>query len=297
MRQLLKLVLLAMLTGIPCVAVGIGTPPDYERPGDLSPRQDPALRQRLQTAICAQSLCPLLDADRLAIALVIFDEKQTRLALLNGHHMMYAASLPKLAILLGVMVAAQRGEVVIDASLDEDIQNMIRVSCNECATRVMEKIGRQHLLEILRDPEYAFYDDTRSGGLWVGKDYADSKAFARDPIHHLSHGATAYQVARLYYRLDTGDLLDERYTGLMLAALSEPGIDHKFVAGLGKSEGMKLWRKSGTWRNFHADSALVSNGGQRFIMVALVEDPGGEAILRSLAGTMQEIASEAGAEP
>jgi beta-lactamase class A len=289
--------LLALLLGLSVAAISIAAQPDYDRPGDLSPRQDQALRLQLQKAICAVKLCPLIAEDRLAVALVVFDSEKTRLALLNGHLMMYAASLPKLAILLGAMVASQRGELVIDAALNEDIQNMIRVSCNDCATRVLEKVGREQLLDILREPEYAFYDETRSGGLWVGKDYAASAAFARDPIHHLSHGATAYQVARLYYRLDTGDLLDAHHTGLMLDALSDPGIEHKFVAGLSKSKVLTLWRKSGTWRDFHADSALVASGGQHYIMVALVEDPDGEAIVRSLAQIMHGIASGPGDAP
>ena len=41
-------------------------------------------------------------------------------------------------------------------------------------------------------------------GLWVGKPYGKAAAYRRDPVAHLSHGATAFQVARFYFMLDRG---------------------------------------------------------------------------------------------
>jgi beta-lactamase class A len=52
-------------------------------------------------------------------------------------------------------------------------------------------------------PRYRLYDPRHYGGLWVGKDYAKSGLWRRDPLHNLSHGATAMQVARFYYLLKT----------------------------------------------------------------------------------------------
>jgi beta-lactamase class A len=260
----------------------------YHQNGDLPPVQDQGLKTSLEFMLCNMGYCKLLDEDRLAVAAVLIDPATPpRLAMVNGHHMLYAASLPKIAIALGALVLAEREQLTLNDQILEDMHAMIRISCNECATRVLALVGHETLLSILQDPQYAFYDSDRSGGLWVGKDYADSKAYQRDPIDGLSHAATAYQVARLYYRLDQGSLLGEKYTAVMRDILSHPGIAHKFVAGLEtelSDEGdITLLRKSGTWKQFHADSVLVQQNGLKYILVALVEDKNGEQILRNIA--------------
>ena len=53
-----------------------------------------------------------------------------RLAMLNGDQMMYAASLPKIAILLGAMVEAERGRLPLDEERLSAMTNMIRLSSN-----------------------------------------------------------------------------------------------------------------------------------------------------------------------
>ena len=160
---------------------------------------------------------------------------------------------------------------------------MIRVSCNPCATRVMDRVGRQRLLDILQRPEYEFYDDDLYGGLWVGKDYASGAAHQRDPIRGLSHGANPYQVARIYYHLYRGTLLDAEHTVMMKDMLSRPGISHKFVRGLSEFDDLELWRKSGTWKIFHSDSVLVQSPRGDYILVGLIEGPDGDRQLEVLA--------------
>ena len=242
-------------------------------------------------AVCEAGFCDLVAADRLSIALTVYEpESAPSLAMLNGHNMVYAASLPKIAILLAAMVSAQRGDLELSAPLTEDLHQMIRKSCNACATRALNAVGRENLLTILQEPDFAFYDKGRAGGLWVGKDYAHSLAYQRDPIKNLSHAATPYQVARLYYRLDGGDLLEPKYTKMMKDMLAEPAIKHKFVAGLeaiGADIGM---RKSGSWKIHHADSLLVRQGRQSYIAVALVADENGEQILRTLIQVLDKLA-------
>ena len=295
--MIVRLVVSVCLLLLP-LSVPAQTPPDYHGAGDLAPLQDTALREQLRDAVCALDLCPLIASDDLAIALVILaPQGEQRLAMFNGHRMMYAASLPKVAILLGAMVASERGELEIDAALADDLEQMIRTSCNPCATRALDAVGRERLLGILREPAYDFYDETRSGGLWVGKDYADRDAYRRDPVANLSHGATAYQVARLYYRLQAGTLLGSRHTAMMLQAMARPSINHKFVAGLSDWPELSLWRKSGTWRTYHADSALVRGAEVDYIIVAMVDSADGEEILRSLANRVHLTAQRAGAAP
>ena len=67
----------------------------------------------------------------------------------------------------------------------------------------------------------------------------------RDPLHNLSHGATAFQVARLYWMLATDRLLSPPMNALMKQVLSNPGIHHKFVKGLDSRPGADIYRKSG----------------------------------------------------
>ena len=53
--------------------------------------------------------------------------------------------------------------------------------------------------------------------------------------------------------------------------------------------GLQLWRKSGTWRNVHADSVLVEHPGGRYILVAMVEGLNGNAILERLAPAVHRL--------
>ena len=257
---------------------------------DLATTQDPGLQGELNRIVDDNGWRPLFELGSFAVALVVLEEDGGyRLAMLNGHQMLYAASLPKVAILFAAMVASQEGDLEIDEALERDLHRMIRVSCNACATRAMESVGRERLLEILQRPEFAFYDENKWGGLWVGKDYGKRAAHHRDPLKGLSHGATAYQVARLYYRLAMGTLLDPEHTAMMTDIMSRPGISHKFVKALEKEKGMQMLRKSGSWKNFHADSALVKSDAGSYILVGLVEGARGEEQLQALASAVHDL--------
>ena len=265
--------------------------------GDLTPLQDIGLQRELNELVDKQGWGAQVDDDSMSIALVLIRDRGYRLAMLNGRHMAYAASLPKIAILFAAMVASQEGDLVIGPELERDMRDMIRVSCNPCATRVMERVGRDKLLQILQRPEYEFYDDDGHGGLWVGKDYAGKQAHRRDPLHGLSHGATAYQVARIYYHLYRGTLLDEKHTAMMREMMSKPGISHKFVRGLSREPDLELWRKSGTWKNFHADSVLVQSPVGTYILVALIEGPNGDRQLETLAREAHKLVARLANDP
>ena len=112
------------------------------------------------------------------------------------------------------------------------MNRMIRNSSNEDATRVLGWVGGDRLLEWLQSDRFRLYDAHSSGGLWVGKGYGAEPAFRRDPVRNLSHGATAFQVARLYTMLAGGTLFTPRLNDLMMDILSKPGIHHKFVRAL-----------------------------------------------------------------
>jgi beta-lactamase class A len=156
---------------------------------------------------------------------------------------------------------------------------------------VLNRIGRERLLEILQDPEFRFYDPNGQGGLWVGKAFAAEPAYRRDPLAGLSHGANALQVVRFYCALEEGTLVNERQSAMMLETLVRPEIEHKFVKALAPYRVDEIFRKSGTWRQYHADSALVRLAGHSYVMVALAQDPKGSAWLERLGAGLHELAT------
>ncbi|MGK2945039.1 MAG: serine hydrolase [Desulfuromonadales bacterium] len=219
---------------------------------------------------------------KLSVALVdITDPARPQLAEINGDRMMYAASLPKIAILLGAFEKIDQGEMKRDDATLEKLTQMIRYSSNSAATEMLNQVGKVYLADLLQSPKYRLYDPLYNGGLWVGKEYGKAGAWKRDPLANLSHGATAFQVARFYYLLETGQLVSPESSREMKNILSNSAIQHKFVKGLKSRPEAEIFRKSGSWHQFHADSAIIEHNGQRYIAVALAEDPqGGEWLSR-----------------
>jgi beta-lactamase class A len=243
---------------------------------------DSGLQRQLDRTLTRLGLDKAVKNKKLSVALVdITRLDKPRVAAVNGDEMQYAASLPKIAILLAAFVEIQNGEIKLDQDTRESLTRMIRVSSNEDATRMLNRVGKQRLLGILQSSKYDLYDPKVNGGLWVGKEYGRAPAYQRDPLHNLSHGATAMQTARFYYLLETGKLVNPALTREMKSMLGNPGIHHKFVKGLADYPDAKIYRKSGSWRQWHADSAIVEADGHRYIVVALAEDPsGGEWLSR-----------------
>lgn len=261
----------------------------------LNESGDAQLQKALATVIGELGLSDAVEQKQLSLALVIVtDPARPRLAELNGRQMVYAASLPKIGILLGAAFAIHEGRLELDESLETDMNDMIRYSCNKCASRVLDRVGRQQLLDLLQSPEFHFYDPDQSGGLWVGKAYGPEEAYQRDPLAGLSHGANAFQAARFYYELQTGTLVSPAMSELMLETLSRPGNNHKFVKGLQSLSGLEIYRKSGTWKTYHADSALIRFEGHAYIMVALANSPNGADWLERMAAPLHHLAVSEG---
>jgi len=257
---------------------------------------DPVLQKGLEDCITSLRLDDAVRDRNLSVVLVdITDPDCPRLAYANPNHMIYAASLPKIAILLGAFERINRGEMALDAPTLEKLKRMVRRSSNDAATEMMNRVGQDFLLEVLQSPRYRLYDPNTNGGLWVGKEYAKSSARRGDPLHNLSHGATALQVARFYYLLETGQLVSPEHSRTMKEILGEPEIHHKFVKGLKTLHpDSSIYRKSGTWQNFHSDSALIEHGGHRYIAVALSSSPEGGRWLSELIVAMDNLVCRPG---
>ena len=246
---------------------------------------DPTFQADLERVIKANSKWNrLISQKKMAVGLVdLSDPYHPIYARLNGNVMMYAASLPKIAILLATMDALEKGELEDTPELRETMHLMISKSSNVAATELMDMLGFEKIESVLKDPKYDLYDEDYGGGLWVGKRYAKTGERHPDPLRGISHGATVTQVCRYYYLMAYGQLISYERSKEMLDLMADPELHHKFVANLERiAPNARLYRKSGTWRNFHADSVLVWGPERRYILVALIEDEDGEKLLQNL---------------
>lgn len=253
---------------------------------------DPQLQRSLEERIAGNpEWARLAGRKHLAIGIVDLNGGTPRFARINGNQMMYAASLPKIAILLAAYVSFEDGSLEETAEVHEDLANMIRVSSNSAATRLIDRIGMRKIQSVLKDPQFGFYDEKRGGGLWVGKRYASSGPRVGDPMHNISHGATATQVCRFFYLLASGRLINPERSAMMLEDLGDPGLHHKFVSQVEeRAPKARIYRKSGTWKNWHSDAVLVQGAVWRnYILVGLVESPNGENILRQVLPAVEEL--------
>lgn len=250
-----------------------------------------SLDQHFQTKPISQ----YLKKNKLSITLVdITDIRQPKIAHINGTKTFYAASMSKLGILLAVFEEIQQGNIKFDDSIRSSLENMIRHSSNVDATKMYDLVGVERIEEILRSDRYRFYDEASGGGLWVGKPYGKNPAWKRDPIANVSHGASGLQVARFYYLLERNELADSKQCSVIKEILSDSAINHKFVKGLKMQRPKaKVYRKSGTWRNYHSDSALVERkDGRKYIAVAIAEAQEGGNLLEQIIVELDEIIDE-----
>jgi beta-lactamase class A len=252
--------------------------------------RNPLLQQRLAGAMGRAGMSAALRDRSLAVALVDLSRPgEIYYAGLNDDHMMYAASLPKIGILLALTEALDRGEVAWDDSFRWRITKMITISSNADANWAAKLVGLRGIARVLRDPRYCLYD-MEHGGLWVGRAFEKGGESYRDPLKAISHGASARQVARFYVMLDRGKLVSPHWSAWMQERMAPPEYFHKFVLALRGRSGLQfLARKSGTWQKFHSDSALIQHGSARYILVGLAEHPEGEHLMEELARIADDI--------
>ena len=233
----------------------------------------------------------LIAQKKMSISVVdLSDVEHAEFAHLNGNEMMYAASLPKIAVLLAAMDAIEKGELKETAAVKKDMELMISKSDNRASTRMIDRLGYEKIAAVLTNPKYGLYDEKLGGGLWVGKRYGGGGGRNPDPIKGLSHAATALQVSRFYYMMAYGQLVNADRSEQMLEIMVDSKLHHKFVNTFDKiAPAAKTFRKSGSWSVFHSDSIMVWGPERQYILVALVEDKDGENIIRQLGRAVDQI--------
>lgn len=233
----------------------------------------------------------LIRGKQMSIGIVdLSDTDKFRYAGLNDNFMMYAASLPKIAILLAAMDAIEKGELKDTKEVRKDLRLMISKSNNRASTRMIDRVGYKKIEQVLRAPRHKLYDEEVGGGLWVGKRYAAAGKRSPDPIKGLSHAATTRQVCSFYYQLALGNLVSTESSRQMLQIMKKPALHHKFVNTLDKiAPKADVYRKSGSWRNYHSDSALVWGPDRKYIIVVLVDYDYGEQTIRDIVRPVEKV--------
>lgn len=299
MKKILSFVWLIFATTVSCQQVEEFPKPDYSQLPlpieDVKPLRsliDTAFQDKLIAGLYKNKKWKrLIEQKKMAVGLVdLQNPEHVKYARVNGNVMMYAASLPKIGILLAAEDALEKGELEDSEEIQNDLKLMISKSDNAASTRMIDRLGYAKIEEVLTDPIYDLYDEDYGGGIWVGKRYAKTGARHPDPLKGLSHAATVSQVCRYYYLLAYGKLVSFERSKIMLDLMVDPKLHHKFVNTLDQvAPKAKVFRKSGTWKNFHTDSALVWGPERRYILVALIEDAEGEKICRELVREIEKV--------
>ncbi|HLS28295.1 MAG TPA: serine hydrolase [Opitutales bacterium] len=215
-------------------------------------------------------------------AVGILDLNNLRLAMIDPDRIEYAASVPKIGILLAYFQLKPDAVNELDPETRHRLELMTKVSSNEWAAHFSRELGLKEIQKVL--DSYDFYDAEKGGGLWVGKHYGRGEERYGDPVGDNSHGATVRQLLRFYLLLEQGKLVSPEVSERMKEIFAAPGIEHddiKFVKGLADRD-VQLLRKWGSWKNWLHDSAIIIGPDRHYILVALTEHPKGDDYLVDL---------------
>ena len=271
------------------LALGAAVAAECRAPQPLVNR-DPLLQTQLSQRLRAAGLEGALSRRELAVSLVDLTlPGEPIYAGVNDDHMLYAASLPKIGILLAVLEGVNEGTIAWTPEFPWRLTKMITISDNAYATWGAKLVGLRGIAEVLLNPRYCLYEPG-VGGLWVGRAFEKGGESYRDPLKQISHGATARQTARFYAMLDAGQLVSPYWSEWMLARMGPPEYVHKFYLALGDLPGVTfVARKSGTWEDFHSDSALIEHAERRYIVVGLAAHEEGESMLQRVGEIADEV--------
>lgn len=248
---------------------------------------DPGLQSKLEEI--DGGLRDALDMPSGTTAIGLLDLRTLRLAMIDPDRSEYAASLPKLGILLAYFQCHPEAPRKLSSQTRHELGLMVKSSDNEMATKYSRELGLQKIQEVLNS--YRFYDSKEGGGIWMGKHYGKSDERLGDPLHDHSHSASVRQLLRYFLLLEQGKLVSPEASKAMREILASPGIPHdeiKFVQGL-KGRPVEMIRKWGSWQSWLHDSAIVRGPGRHYILAALTHHPRGDEYLVELAKGVDDL--------
>ena len=248
---------------------------------------DPALQTKLETLDSALRAQFGMTTNQTAVGLL--DLRQLRLAMVNPDREDYAASVPKISILLAYFQLHPEAATNLETATRHELGLMIKVSSNEMAAKFSRQLGLKQIQQVLDD--YQFYDASHGGGIWVGKHYGQGGERFGDPIGDNSHAATVRQLLRFYLLLEQGKLVSTAASRTMREIFASPDIPHennKFLKALA-GYNVQVLRKSGTWEDWFHDTAIVTGPDRHYILVALTHHPKGDDYLAALAEAADDL--------
>jgi len=289
----LRLPTRVLLTALVFCAAGCANLAPEMKPGFENYRLDyhTPLNASLQAELVAVDgrLRAQFDMTAEQTAVGVLDLRGRRLAMIHPDRIDYAASVPKIGILLAYFQLHPEAATNLNAPTRRELGLMIKVSDNEMAAGFSRQLGLKQIQQVL--DSYGLYDVARGGGLWVGKHYGKGGERYGDPLANHSHAATVRQLLRYYLWLEQGRLVSPKASKTMLEIFASPDIPHlndKFVRGLGGRE-VQVLRKSGSWEDWFHDTAIVTGEGRHYIVVAMTHHPKGGAYLENFARAVDDL--------
>jgi beta-lactamase class A len=253
----------------------------------FSTHTDPALQAKLEALDSTLRAQFGMTADQTAVGLL--DLRQLRLAMVNPDREEYAASVPKIGILLAYFQFHPEAATNLEPATRHELGLMIKISSNEMAAKFSRQLGLKQIQQVLNDCR--FYDASHGGGIWVGKHYGQGGERFGDPIGDNSHAATVRQLLRFYLLLEQGKLVSPAASKTMRDIFASPDIPHesnKFLKPLA-GRNVQVLRKSGTWEDWFHDTAIITGPDRHYILAALTHHPKGDDYLASLAESVDDL--------
>lgn len=222
----------------------------------------------------------------------VLDLRRLRLALVRPDRIDYAASVPKIGILLAWFGAHPEAVTNLSAQTRRELGLMVKVSSNEMATKFSRELGLKEIQQVIN--RHGLYDAAHGGGLWMGKHYGAGGERLGDPVANHSHAATGRQLLRYYLLLEQGRLVSPEASRVMREIFASPDIAHredKFVKGLAGRD-VQVLRKAGWWETWFHDTAIVTGAGRHYVLVAMTRHPKGDAYLEEFARAVDEVMAD-----
>jgi beta-lactamase class A len=254
---------------------------DYDTP------VDPALQRAIEELDARLRQQFEMTAEHTAVG--VLDLKTSRVAMINPDRIEYAASVPKVGILLAYFQLHPDAATQLDPKTRHELGLMAKASSNEMAAQFSRAMGLREIQKVL--DSHGFYDASRGGGIWVGKHYGPNSERIGDPVADHSHAATVRQLLRFWLLLEQNKLVSPAASKTMREIFASPDIPHddnKFVKALAGRD-VSILRKWGSWQDWLHDTAVITGPNRRYILVGLTHHPRGDDYLVELARGVDDL--------
>lgn len=290
-------VLTAALAASPLMSTG--APPSYAGKWSHAMRlqsyrlpPDAPLDAELQTALESidQRIGEELGIPPADRAFGVLDLTDLHLAMIQPDVMFYAASVPKICIVMAYFATHPEAVADLDPEVERELQHVIKRSDNQLAAKYSQMVGLDTIQEMLQSKRYRFYDQEHGGGFWCGKHYGIAQPRLADPVHDHSHAATVRQCLRYYLMLEQGRLVSAAACARLKRIFAAPDLEfhnQSFVLGLNGRD-LTIIRKSGMWEDWHLDTARIQHGERVYLLAGMVRHPMGREYLAQMATAVDE---------